>query len=445
MTEAFSVWCERQYRHAAAAMLRSVSPVALCKVRPGFGQSVTPKRGAVIASPVLGSYDPDPDYFFHWYRDSAIIVEALRVLFEDDAAHAALARDTALGHFADFVQFSLALRELDGRRLAAAAEWRTRIKPDFLRFVRSDQELSGIHGARVAGETRVNPDGSLDISSWPRPQNDGPALRALTVLRWSRAARLAGETAAAAEALLRADLTYTQQHWRDPSFDIWEEEQGSHYYTVSVCRAALEEGAAWLAAAGDRAQEQRCRAEAHAARAVLDGFWLAEAGFYRSRALQSAVRSTKELDIAVIMAAVHGSSSTEEHSVRDARMHATLACLEQLFDSAYEINRQRPAQRGTAMGRYAGDVYYSGGAYYFSTLAAAEFCYRAAAGAADARAWIERGDAFVATVRAFTPADGDLAEQFDQHTGAQTSAKQLAWSYAAFITSVAARRAVARV
>jgi len=34
---------------------------------------------------------------------------------------------------------------------------------------------------------------------------------------------------------------------------------------------------------------------------------------------------------------------------------------------------------------------------------------------------------------------GELSEQFDQVTGAQTSAKTLAWSHAAFITAFACR------
>jgi glucoamylase len=46
-------------------------------------------------------------------------------------------------------------------------------------------------------------------------------------------------------------------------------------------------------------------------------------------------------------------------------------------------------------------------------------------------------------VRAFTPENGDLSEQFDRITGRQTSAKNLAWSHAALITAVAARRASA--
>jgi len=136
--------------------------------------------------------------------------------------------------------------------------------------------------------------------------------------------------------------------------------------------------------------------------------------------------------------------------VRDPRMHATLARLETLFAAQYPINRNRAANRAPAMGRYAQDVYYSGGAYYFSTLAAAEFCFRAAAltpatGLPTAQTLIDHGNAFLETVRAFTPPGGDLSEQFDQRTGEQNSAPQLAWSYAAFITCTAARRHVLRV
>ena len=132
------------------------------------------------------------------------------------------------------------------------------------------------------------------------------------------------------------------------------------------------------------------------------------------------------------------------HTVADPRMQATLARLDALFDAAYPINHGRPAGRGAAMGRYAGDVYFSGGAYYFATLGAAEFCFRAAAlGGSDSGRWFERGDAYLATVRAYTPASGDLSEQFDQKSGAQTSAKHLAWSYAAFISCASVRRIAA--
>ena len=172
---------------------------------------------------------------------------------------------------------------------------------------------------------------------------------------------------------------------------------------------------------------------------MLDSYWLADEGFYRSRILSSGARSTKELDIAVVLAAIHAQGQEEAHTPHDPRIHATLFRLEALFDALYPINRNRSADAAPAMGRYAGDRYFSGGAYYFSTLGAAELCFRAAAGREDAADWIKRGDAFLATVRAFTPANGEMSEQFDQRSGAQTSARHLAWSYAAFISCVSAR------
>jgi glucoamylase len=279
---------------------------------------------------------------------------------------------------------------------------------------------------------------------------------------------------AAVARLVRADIAFTRGRWRIPSFDIWEEEKGQHYYTLRVAAEALEEGAKWLESRGGRGgqggtqddatgnlEEARlCRADSQAILKILDGYWLEDAGYYRSRVLEGGAQTSKELDIAVIFAAIHGAAEAgagargrvaahaathaAPHSVHDPRMQSTLSRLEALFDAEYPLNRNRPAGRGPALGRYKGDVYYSGGAYYFSTLAAAEFCFRAAvgtrSGSAEGRAFVERGDAYLETVRTYTPASGDMSEQFDQKTGAQTSARHLAWSYAAFISSVVARR-----
>jgi glucoamylase len=436
--EPIEPWLDQQYRHAASAMLRSISPVGIVKQRPGFGQTVRPCKGAIVASPVLASYDPDPDYFFHWYRDSAVIIDALRLLYGDRSIGA-----TAREHLVDFVHFSHALLQLDGRALVAEPRWRAAVAPDFTQFLRTDADLDAAHGEAIAGETRVNPDGTLDISRWPRPQHDGLALRALALLRWTR--ELA-ETEGGGElaALIRFDLDFTARHWREPSFDIWEEERGQHYYTLRVAAAALLAGADWIGQVGEADLARHYRAEAQAIHRALDEFWLPDAGYYRSRVLSSGALSTKELDIAVILAAIHSDCAAEaaRHSAQDPRMHSTLERLESLFDAAYAINRGRGGERGPAMGRYSGDVYYSGGAYFFSTLGAAEFCFRAARGAVDAGAWIRRGDAYLRTVRAYIPSSGAMSEQFDQHTGAQTSARELAWSYAAFISCVGARREV---
>jgi glucoamylase len=437
MEQGLGQWLDQQYRRAATAMLVSVSPVGIVKSRPGFGHTIQPVKGSIIASPALADWNPEPDYFFHWFRDSAVVIDAVRLLFE-----AGDLGPEALVHFGDFVRFSLGLRSLDGRKLLASTPWGENVAADFIKFLRREAELEAVHGEAIIAETRVNPDGTLDISSWSRPQHDGAPLRALAVLRWARAHSFDSELRALVSRLVRCDLGFTFAHWREPSFDIWEEESGLHYYTLCVSAAALREGADWLEGGGETVLARSYRTEAAVIHRVLDGYWLPGERHYRSRVLASGQRSTKDLDIAVILAAIHALGDGSSHSVRDPRMQSTLECLETLFDAAYPINRNRSARLAPAMGRYAGDVYFSGGAYYFATLGAAEFCFLAAARGERASAWISKGDAFLETVRRYTPENGELSEQFDQRTGEQTSARHLAWSYAAFISCFAARRAI---
>lgn len=433
MPDSLQDWITRQYRFSARAMLEAVSASHITQTRPGFGQTVTPVPGSIVASPVLAAWDPDPDYFFHWFRDSAIVVDALRVLHEDGTLG-----PEALTHFHDFVRFSLSLP-----RRSPVTD-RARTQPDFEQYLRPEAELISVRPEDVAAETRVNPDGTLDISRWSRPQHDGPALRLLAVLRWlATGAPLTAACRDDAVRLLQGDVDFLLRQLGEPAFDMWEEEQGQHYYTLRTQATALGKAASWLVKL-DEAKARACGRAASGLHARLDAFWLEQDGFYRSRLGGD---PGKNLDMSVIFAVIHADEEGPLHSVRDLRMLATERKLEALFDRHYAINHERPGNRAPAMGRYAGDVYFSGGAYYFSTLAAAEFYFRLASECSGgvARGYFAQGDAFLETVRAFTPESGELSEQFDRRTGRQTSAKKLAWSYAAFITAIAARTSCADV
>ncbi|WP_437379956.1 glycoside hydrolase family 15 protein [Inquilinus limosus] len=466
---AFSEWLERQYAVAARNLTLGVSATHLVKERPPFRQRIQPKPGSIVASPVMGAYDPDPDYFFHWFRDSALVMDALRILVADGARPASDA-----GLIRDFIRFSLDLRGLTGAEVLAKGDPRQGVDPDFVQHVRPEADLRGVAGDRIWGEVRVNPDGTLDILNWSRPQHDGPALRALTLLRCLDLDGLDPVARSKAAELLRIDLAFTLAHHPEPSFEIWEDSLGHDYYTRVVQCVALRRGAGWLEAQGDTADTAaRCREASAALSSALDAHWRPEAGAYASLLPAVSGAPGRDLDIAVILGVLHAGLPSGPHSVLDPKAQATLAALEALFAGLFPINAGRPSP---ALGRHREDHYYGGGAWYIATLAAAEFHYRLAAALAagadftlteenrgfiaralgaeprteelDSRrlaaAFLARGDGFLETVRAFTPADGALSEQFDRATGAQSSARHLGWSYAGFITAVQARRQAMR-
>ena len=414
-------------------MEKAISATHLVRRREAFGQVVVPAKGSVLASPAIADWNPEPDYFFHWLRDSAIVMRSVAELMEDAADDAELARWRR--HFADFVNFSLRLSTLNG---AAARDARPATQRGFRKFLRPQSELAALSGDRLLVEPRFNPDGTIDIFRWSRPQYDGPALRALACLRYLVAGGPPSEELAR---LLRLDLSFTLRHAGKPCIGPWEEpgQNAHHYYVALVQLGALVHGRAW---AGKLEAEADWGAAERMLRAALDRHWSESRRIYLAR--QPADETADDtLDAAVLLAVWDADLPDGPHSVHDTRVQSTQTALENFFAREFPINRRRPA--GPLLGRYRGDRYFGGGAWYPTTLAAAGLYYRRAQGAAaDRDALLARGDAVMEAVRGVTPADGALSEQVDRSTGQQTSARHLTWSYAAFIGAARARSRASR-
>jgi glucoamylase len=370
----------------------------------------------------------------------------------------------------------------------------------YVAFSRSNQltpNRSGGADDLGLGEPKFNLDGSAFDEPWGRPQNDGPALRASTLIRW--AWDLLGEGGAPAalastRAVIQSDLEYVAHHWRDPSYDLWEEVQGSHFYTEMVQRRALLEGADLAERLGDGGAAVFYRAQARALESEIARHWDAARGYVLATLDRSAGHDEKTsgLDVAVILGALHGAvhaaGANEDpfFGVLDDRVLATATRLETAFRATYPINASTRDTAGwalgTAIGRYPEDRY-SGGEtslgnpWFLATDAYAELCYRqarllseqgsisvTAPGAAyfnalgspvrpgerivagqDARfdalvrALQDAGDAYLRRVRRHTGPGGALSEQFDRNTGYMTSANQLTWSHASLLTAAWAR------
>ncbi|MGN6572253.1 MAG: glycoside hydrolase family 15 protein [Pseudolabrys sp.] len=414
-------WIDEQAQLSAELMSRAISATHLQRVRAQFSQVVVPARGSVLASPAIADWTPEPDYFFHWVRDSAIVMRTVTELVGRTLGESG--RWTACFH--DYVAFSLGLTRLDTRGHESHV---ARTEAAFRQFLRADDDIRALARDALLGEPRFNPDGTIDILGWSRPQYDGPALRALACLRFRDVAGASADL----DALLRLDLDFTARHAGEPCIGPWEEpeENTHHYYVALVQLGALVHG---------RAVVRHDDAEARL-RAVLARHWSAEPGVYAALWPLKAQARDDLVDSAALLAVLDADLAEGPHSVADPRVWQTLAALEALFASEFPINRGRAAP---ALGRSRADRYFGGGAWYVATLAAAALCYRRAGRDHDA-AFFARGDAFMATVRDLIPAGGHMGEQVDRNTGKPASARDLTWSYAAFIGAAGLRQEALR-
>ncbi|HTT49226.1 MAG TPA: glycoside hydrolase family 15 protein [Pseudolabrys sp.] len=423
----FDSWIARQAQRSADAMEKAISATHLTRRRETFGQVVVPARGSVLASPAIADWNPEPDYFFHWLRDSAIVMRSVAEQMEDAASEDERARWRR--HFEDFVGFSLRLCDPDGM---AVSDYRPPTRRGFRKFLRPRSEIVGLADDKLLSEPRFNPDGTIDIFRWSRPQYDGPALRALACLRYLAAG---GAQTHDLARLLRTDLSFTVRHAGKRCIGPWEEprQNAHHYYVALVQLGAITHGRAW---AGDAVGKWEAAIER--LRAGLERHWSDKHRVFMAR--RPTVSAEDMLDAAYLLAVWDADLPEGPHSIEDARVPETQAALEEYFARELPINRERPTECGVLLGRYPGDRYFGGGAWYPTTLAAAGLYYRRAQRAGkDRDALMRRGDAIMRAVWRVTPEHGALSEQIDRATGRQTSARDLTWSYAAFVATARAR------
>lgn len=407
-------------------MEQAISATRLLRRREAFGQCIVPAVGSVLASPVIADWDPAPDYFFHWLRDAAAVMRALVDLMQMASSSADAIRYRQ--HFEDIVRFSLKLSKCDGSKLLRPNDYRQSTRSGSRQFLRPVEEIETLKGERLLGEPRFNPDGSIDIFRWSRPQYDGPALRALACLDYLRAG---GPVSDELRRLLRTDLEFTLHHAGEPCVGPWEEQVGQHYSVALVQLGALIHGRRFMEnAAGLQDAEQKLCAK-------LNQHWSEPNQVYVAVWPASTDLTSDLIDSGQLLAVLDAEIPDGPHSLSDARVRKTQAAIERLFASEFPINAHRAAP---ALGRYRGDTYFGGGAWFPTTLGAASFYYRLAQrDGKDREAMIGRGDDLMATVRELTPADGSLGEQVDRTTGQPTSALHLTWSYAAFVSAAISR------
>ncbi|KAJ5431375.1 Six-hairpin glycosidase [Penicillium cf. griseofulvum] len=424
--------------------LKSESALALKSILSNIGADGSAVSGAgaglVIASPSKS----DPDYFYTWTRDAGL---TLKVLIDDFIAGEASLEST----IQDYITSQAKLQAVSN----------------------PSGELSD--GAGLA-EPKFQADGTAFTGAWGRPQRDGPALRATAMIAYGN--HLIADKKDVVKANIwpsvQNDLNYVAQYWNQTGFDLWEEVQGSSFFTIAAQHRALVEGSAFAKALGETCEG--CDSQAPQILCFLQSFW-------NGKAVVSNVANNGRsgLDANSVLASVQlfdPKAACDDVTFQPCSARALSNHKEYVdsFRSIYNVNKGKAAGTAAAVGRYAEDTYMGGNPWYLTTLAAAEQLYdalyqwkqqkslsiteislaffkdldsSAAVGdyASDSETYksitaavSKYADGFVSVVQKYAPEGGALAEQFTRDNGTPASAKDLTWSYAAFLTA-AERRA----
>ena len=223
-------------------MERAISATDLRRERAAFGRMIVPARGSVLASPSMADWNPEPDYFFHWLRDSAIVMRTVAEL-----ATRCAKRGRAPTLDPAFQRFRRLQSGADAHRRCRLSVTDREDAAGFRKFLRPDDAMRALAGDALLGEPRFNPDGSPDALRWSRPQYDGPALRALRACGSSRpAGRRARPCANSCTAISISRAAMPGAACIGP----WEEaeENAHHYYVALVQFGALVHGRAFVTA-----------------------------------------------------------------------------------------------------------------------------------------------------------------------------------------------------
>ncbi|KAF8603724.1 glucoamylase [Ceratobasidium sp. AG-I] len=437
---------------AVDSFVTSETPIAkaglLANIGPNGSKDQGAASGVVIASPSTSN----PDYVYAWTRDSSLVFKLLVDQYVGG-------RDTTLQ---TQIQNWVASQ---GR-------------------IQQVSNPSGTVSTGGLGEPKFNIDETAFTGAWGRPQRDGPALRATTMMTYGTYLGATNSyTTATIWPFVKLDLDYVAGNWNNTGFDLWEEVSGSSFFTIAAQHRALRQGAAFATSLGDSTRATTYTTQAANLLCFLQSFWNPTALFASANVNGgSVVRSG--LDANTILASIHtfdpsaGCSAITFQPCSDVALANHKAVVDSFRGTLYTINSGKAANAAVAVGRYKEDSYYNGNPWYLCTLAAAEQLYDALTQwntlgqipvTATSLAFFQQfsssitagnytststqyttlttaiktyADGFVAIVQQYIGTNGALAEQFLKTTGAPTSASDLTWSYASALTAFEARSSV---
>jgi glucoamylase len=426
------------------------------------GQLIKSQPGAVLASPSNKGPGFSQDYQFHWVRDAALSMNEVVYLYTQATAD-------------------------EKKRLRSYLD-------DYVRFEHKAQLQTSKNGEQTLGQPKYNIDGTIWEGEWMRPQNDGPALRATTLIAIANVySRENKQVDKQLITMITTDLNYVAAKWRNTSFDVWEEvKDPQHFFTQMVQRKALYEGAMLFKHLGNNKKANTYFHIAQQMTQSLQQNWNAGRGYISETVNQQYIKGGG-INSAVILGALYGNigKSDDPFALNSDTMLSSVYFIRNAFAGLYKINIDH-TDHPPLLGRYPNDIYDGdkfvyGNPWILTTNALAQYYYELA------KLYVKQGHIAInknnklffqqidpslghqeevvssfddpenfATMIALLTKEGDkclelvkqyascypdsscyhFAEQVDRSTGKQTSAKDLTWGYASLLAAMQVRQEI---
>ncbi|KAF7846537.1 hypothetical protein BT93_L4186 [Corymbia citriodora subsp. variegata] len=290
-------------------------------------------EGAVNGTVVAAQSGPtfaqtDPNYEYNWVRDSSLTMDVVQSLYS-------AAGDSAASAFYEQILFEYAF--------ARATE-------------QNDPNLlTGL------GEPKFYLNNTIFSGPWGRPQNDGPATSAITLMEFATdylakngsldvVKQQIYDSATYPNAPVMKDLLFVASNWSSPSFDLWEEEESDHFYTRMVQRRALVMGTQFATLMGDDDTSSTLATAQTALNATMYQFWDVNRQLILYEYGPVLHGKTSYKDIAVVLGIIHGYAGDGVYGYTNEEVLVSAYQIATSFLSVYPIANVTTNANGSILG-----------------------------------------------------------------------------------------------
>lgn len=329
---------------------------------------------------LIASTSSNPDYKYYWIRDAALV---FRCLIDSPILNSSLLKQ----------------------------------------YIHNEKKLQGLKTLSGLGEPKYNVDMTSFNGDWGRPQNDGPALRGLNMIRlynyYITLNDLENEIIKDILDVLYNDIHYTLTNYDSPCFDLWEEINGWHFYTRVVQIKFIKESMKFI-------KEHKLKFCYQKLKKVYLELLKKLRHHTENNYIISSFDTNGNIkrinDSSIVMALCHVNFDSDILSI---------AKIDKIYrnitDIVLDFSKKYSKETYGMVGRYKNDMYFGGHIWIICSLCLVQFYiyYYMKYSNPHCLQKAKRIINFVSKI----DSNMDIAEQYDIEHSRQVSAERLSWNY----------------